>query len=92
MDKKHRLGTVVRSAVMLAILGVTVLPSPYVAAEDLAVQDQALSIQNPSATGQAAQVPAQKAIRQPVIPTTPPPPTKCSVAPSIMIRRGSGMR
>ncbi|GIO60545.1 hypothetical protein [Paenibacillus cineris] len=60
MNKKRHFGTVARSAVMLTILGVTVLPSPYVGAEDLAVQDQALSIQNPSATGQAAQVPAQK--------------------------------
>lgn len=60
MDKKLHFGTFARSAVMLTILGATVIPSPLVAAGDLAVQDQALSIQKPSATGQAAQVPVQK--------------------------------
>ncbi|WP_152403826.1 hypothetical protein [Paenibacillus cellulositrophicus] len=61
MNKKHHFGTVARSAVMLTILGATVIPSPFVAAEDLAVPAKVLSIQNPSSTGQAAQVPAQKA-------------------------------
>ncbi|MCM2997975.1 hypothetical protein M3647_10845 [Paenibacillus cellulositrophicus] len=60
MDKKHHFGTVARSAVMLTILGATLIPSPLVAAEDLAVPAKVLSIQIPSATGQAAQVPAQK--------------------------------
>ncbi|MBB3126510.1 hypothetical protein FHS19_001164 [Paenibacillus rhizosphaerae] len=61
MDKKHRLGTVSRSAVMLTILGAMVIPSPHVAAEDLAAPAKVLSIQSPSAAGQTAQVPAQKA-------------------------------
>ncbi|OZB98542.1 hypothetical protein [Paenibacillus sp. XY044] len=59
MDKKHHLGTVALSALMLTILGATLIPSPHVAAENLAVPVQVLSVQNPSTTGQAAQVPAQ---------------------------------